>query len=56
MKYIVYYDDKMGYYRIMEPTFRYRINEIPTLKTNSSKIAMKVVDELNEKMLKHDLY
>ncbi len=53
MSYVVYYDDKMRYYRVMQPAFRYRINEIPILKTNDHKIAMKVGIKLNEEMLEH---
>lgn len=56
MKYIIYYDDKVEYYRVMEPKHEYRANEIAILKTDSPKIAMKVTGELNEKMLKHDFH
>ena len=56
MSYTVYYDDKMQYYRIMQPAYKYKANEIPILKTDKYKIAMKVGIKLNEEMLKHDIY
>nr|DAK55879.1 MAG TPA: hypothetical protein [Caudoviricetes sp.] len=54
MNYVVYYDDKLRYYRIMQPAFRYRANETPILKTTNYKIAKKVTVDLNEEMLKHE--
>lgn len=52
MAYIVYYDFNMEYYRIMEPKYRYRENELPILKTDSSKIAYKTASELNVRLLR----
>ena len=54
MNYIIYYDDKMQYYRIMQTPYRYRINEIPILMTVSSKLAYKIANELNENDIKKE--
>ncbi len=54
MKYTVFYDDKLQYYRIMQPALRYRINEIPILKTSSYKVAVRTVNELNGKLLEEE--
>lgn len=51
MTYMVYYDFKMGYHSIMKPKYKYGADELPILKTTSSKIASETSERLNIKLL-----